>query len=802
MTPIFVQRHSGEQAFERLYRSHVQDVYRYALMVLRNRDDAEDVAQTTFLKAYRAYQRGERPRHPRQWLITIAHNTCGTRIRDARRRPREVALEEQLIEPTPVGGGDVDVQELVRAVGALSFNQRAALVMRELEGRTYAEIAEVLEVSTSAVETLLFRARRALREQLEGTLTCGEAERVLSLELDGRLPKDERPKLRAHLRECAECASLARRQRARRAALRSLGPLPLPASLASWGGGAAVGGGVAVKVAALVAAGVAAVGATQQVGRRRHRVAEARAFAARRGRLGLEADGRARLGHRAPSVPRRRRCARPARRSIEPHTCRRRPLTRLSVTAEPAPAAARPPPLPSRRSRCPCSCPRCPCELPAVPPVEVHRSRCPSLPPLPVELPKVRSCRSCRSRCPSRTQVSARSGIQEGMTPLLAEQLRADRSFERIYRKHVGDVYRYALAVLRQPADAEDVAQTTFLNAYRAYQRGERPRNAQNWLIAIAHNVCRQRFRQAQRRPDEVEFDDRVGEIVPEEDRGPRAEDIQRALGHLAFNQRAALVMRELEGRSYAEIAEILETSVSAVETLLFRARRALREQLEGTLTCAEAERAISRQTDGRLARPERSALRAHLRQCKECERLARSQRAHKKAFKALALVPIPTSLTSLFGGGGAVVGGGVALKAAAFVAAGVVATGVGYEGARELSPPVASARGRRSRDDGAPSARGPDRRAGASSARREGSRAAAATEKKQKARELRAGLRKAKAVRPGRRRASPAGTGERQSDAAGSGEEGRARREAEAGRPARRKRPNPKPKQGGGGRP
>jgi RNA polymerase sigma-70 factor (ECF subfamily) len=274
------------------------------------------------------------------------------------------------------------------------------------------------------------------------------------------------------------------------------------------------------------------------------------------------------------------------------------------------------------------------------------------------------------------------------MTPLLAEQLRADRSFERIYRRHVGDVYRYALAVLRHPSDAEDVAQTTFLNAYRAYQRGDRPRNAQNWLIAIAHNVCRQRFRQAQRRPDEVEFDDRVGEIVPEETRGPSAEDIQRAIGYLAFNQRAALVMRELEGRSYAEIAEILETSVSAVETLLFRARRALREQLEGTLTCEEAERAISRQADGRLSRSERAGLRAHLRQCKECERLARSQRAHKKAFKALALVPVPTSLTSALGGGGAAVGAGVALKAAAFVTAGVVATGVGYEGARELTHP------------------------------------------------------------------------------------------------------------------
>jgi RNA polymerase sigma factor (sigma-70 family) len=275
------------------------------------------------------------------------------------------------------------------------------------------------------------------------------------------------------------------------------------------------------------------------------------------------------------------------------------------------------------------------------------------------------------------------------MTPVLAHRLRTDRSFERMYKRHVGDVYRYALAVLRQPADAEDVTQTTFLNAYRAFERGERPRNAQNWLIAIAHNVCRQRFRQAQRRPEEVAFDDRVGEVVPEdESKGPSADDIQRALGHLAFNQRAALVMRELEGRSYAEIAEILGISVSAVETLIFRARRALREQLEGALTCIEAELAISRRADGKLSRQERGPLRAHLRECRECERLARSQRAQRSAFKALAVVPVPSSLTSLFGGGGAAVGTGVAVKAAAVVAAGVVATGAGYKGAQELTQP------------------------------------------------------------------------------------------------------------------
>jgi RNA polymerase sigma factor (sigma-70 family) len=275
------------------------------------------------------------------------------------------------------------------------------------------------------------------------------------------------------------------------------------------------------------------------------------------------------------------------------------------------------------------------------------------------------------------------------VNPLLARQ-RTDRSFERMYRKHAGDVYRYALVVLRNQADAEDVTQTTFMNAYRALERGETPRAPQNWLIAIAHNVCRQRFRQSQRRPNEVELNEELAEAVVEED-SISAEDIRRALGHLAFNQRAALVMRELEGRSYQEIAEILGLSISAVETLIFRARRALREQLEEGITCHDAELAISRQLDGRLSRKQKGALRAHLRECDECAHFARKQRAQRGAIKALAAIPLPQSLASFFGGGGAAttatggaaVGTGLAVKAAAIGASAVVATGVGYEGAR-----------------------------------------------------------------------------------------------------------------------
>jgi RNA polymerase sigma factor (sigma-70 family) len=254
-----------------------------------------------------------------------------------------------------------------------------------------------------------------------------------------------------------------------------------------------------------------------------------------------------------------------------------------------------------------------------------------------------------------------------------------------MYKKHVHDVYRYVLAVLRNPADAEDATQATFLNAYRAFQRGDRPELPRNWLLKIAHNECRQRFRMLSRRPKEVVWDERVA-APPVDETIPTADEIREALGHLSFNQRSALVMRELEGRSYGEIGQILDLSVSAVETLIFRARRALREQLEGGLTCGEAEATLSKRLDGTLAPAEQRALRAHLRECRECSTLERKQRAQRAALKRLGAVQLPPSLLGFFSGGGATTvggaaaGSGLAAKAAAIMAAGAIAGGVGHE--------------------------------------------------------------------------------------------------------------------------
>lgn len=212
----------------------------------------------------------------------------------------------------------------------------------------------------------------------------------------------------------------------------------------------------------------------------------------------------------------------------------------------------------------------------------------------------------------------------------LADDVR-DRAFERLYERHVRDVYRYVLVVLRNPADAEDVTQTTFLNAYRAFRRGERPLKPQNWLITIAHNACRTRAVRASRRPREVPLDDVVSQLAVPEQEKPSIRELLRALGRLPFNQRAALAMRELEGRSYEEIAETLDVSVPAVEALVARARRALRAQ--------------------------------------------------QAALRGLAAVPLPRSLRSLVEPETAstLVGGGLLAKAAAVLVAGVVAGGVGY---------------------------------------------------------------------------------------------------------------------------
>jgi RNA polymerase sigma-70 factor (ECF subfamily) len=160
---------AAAEATRQLFEKHRQRIFGYCLGQLGNRCDAEDAVQTTFLYAFGCLERGVVPEAELAWLFKIALNVCRTRRRTLGRRRRIEApvdfdaCEYALAAPER---NDTELLGLSSALAAMPPNQRRALLLREWQGLTYAEIGERLTISQSAVETLLFRARRTLAAQL------------------------------------------------------------------------------------------------------------------------------------------------------------------------------------------------------------------------------------------------------------------------------------------------------------------------------------------------------------------------------------------------------------------------------------------------------------------------------------------------------------------------------------------------------------------------------------------------------------------------------------------------------------
>jgi RNA polymerase sigma factor (sigma-70 family) len=162
-----------------------------------------------------------------------------------------------------------------------------------------------------------------------------------------------------------------------------------------------------------------------------------------------------------------------------------------------------------------------------------------------------------------------------------AAQENAARS---LYERYSTQIYRYALSQVHSPQDAEDAVQMVFMRAFTAMQRGVVPENEAAWLFKIAHNVCASsKLAWLRRRRVEAPRDISMLDVEPAAQESDRTElvGLEDALAAMPPRPRAALLMRDWQGLSYAEIAEKLETSHSAVETLIFRARRMLAQQLE-----------------------------------------------------------------------------------------------------------------------------------------------------------------------------------------------------------------------------
>jgi RNA polymerase sigma-70 factor (ECF subfamily) len=153
----------------RLYEQHHQMIRALCRLLLRDPADAEDATQQTFLSAFASLIDGAVPKLPAPWLATIARRECWARTAQRQRQP--LALDEtnpasSADDPLEQAIRNVDLTALWRAIEQLPRQQRRAFLMREFSGLSYAEVAEALGASESAVESLLVRARRQLRDGL------------------------------------------------------------------------------------------------------------------------------------------------------------------------------------------------------------------------------------------------------------------------------------------------------------------------------------------------------------------------------------------------------------------------------------------------------------------------------------------------------------------------------------------------------------------------------------------------------------------------------------------------------------
>ncbi len=162
-------------------------------------------------------------------------------------------------------------------------------------------------------------------------------------------------------------------------------------------------------------------------------------------------------------------------------------------------------------------------------------------------------------------------------------------AFEDLVRTHEKTVYNLALRMTGNPQDAEDMAQEAFLKAYRSLPdfRGESKFSV--WLYRIVSNVCLDHLRKQSRRPaSSLTREDEDGEEqqleVPDESQSPERlleqkltrEAVQRGLAELPEEQRQILLLREIRGMSYEEIAETLGLEAGTVKSRIFRARKRL----------------------------------------------------------------------------------------------------------------------------------------------------------------------------------------------------------------------------------
>jgi RNA polymerase sigma-70 factor (ECF subfamily) len=221
-------RAGDRQALELLLERHQAQVYRFGMKMCRNPEDAKDVLQDTLLTLARGVRDFRGASSISTWLYTVARSFCIKKHRRSKFAPDEEssletgAAAEARGLPDPAGGADEVLagkqveRALERAIGALEPMYREVLLLRDVEGLTAPEVADVLGVTPQAVKSRLHRARLSVRERIEPLLGISTAEpappgicpdvlTMFSQHVEDEISADLCAQMERHLEECGRC---------------------------------------------------------------------------------------------------------------------------------------------------------------------------------------------------------------------------------------------------------------------------------------------------------------------------------------------------------------------------------------------------------------------------------------------------------------------------------------------------------------------------------------------------------------------------------------------------------------------
>lgn len=164
------------EAFEQVYARHERQVYRHAFYLVGHHEDADDIKQETFLRAWRALSSFRRQSSLLTWLLRICTNLCHDRLRRRKNRPeiayepavaeKWLASEAEMQNPLRIVDRADTLETLLRVLEAMPFPQRQAIVLHLIEGRDYREMGAILGCAPASAKMRTLRAMHQFKERV------------------------------------------------------------------------------------------------------------------------------------------------------------------------------------------------------------------------------------------------------------------------------------------------------------------------------------------------------------------------------------------------------------------------------------------------------------------------------------------------------------------------------------------------------------------------------------------------------------------------------------------------------------